>query len=123
MELDAAAVIGGITDLEQWYTERGTPLQNDLNELVGRPETNKEEYLNRSAVYWADQINVPLLILHGENDQSVPVTQADALAEKLNELGKEYQYIKYPNADHALSDYFQEYTEEIMNWYDSKIQQ
>lgn len=41
----------------------------------------------RSAVKWAESINVPLLIMHGGNDQSMPATQSLALVDRLQENG------------------------------------
>jgi len=49
---------------------------------------NVPHYRARSAVYWADDINVPILILHSRTDKLVPVSQALRMAEALQEKGK-----------------------------------
>ncbi len=77
-EIKAAAVVGGVTDLEQSYNEREEGMKNVIRELVGM---KKSEWEKRSAVYWPHKINVPILILHGEDDWRVKVSQAKKLSE------------------------------------------
>ena len=62
-----------------------------------------EEYEARSATYWADKINVPLLIQHGEADDRVSLEQAKKLAQELDKYGKVSKLITYPGGDHGLS--------------------
>ena len=62
-----------------------------------------EEYDARSAIYWADKINVPLLMQHGDADESVPIEESERLAQELKKYGKVYKLITYPGDDHSLS--------------------
>jgi len=50
VEIKAAAVVGGITDLEQTYNDREEGMKNVIGELVGM---DKAEWEKRSAVYWS----------------------------------------------------------------------
>jgi dienelactone hydrolase len=45
----------------------------------------------------------PTLILHGERDSTVPVTEAHKLKKLFEETGTEYEIKLYPNAGHAFS--------------------
>jgi pimeloyl-ACP methyl ester carboxylesterase len=80
----AAAVIGGVTDVKAWVDARPEMGIVNGNEYIDGfakiwPDYEhraEEQYRARSAVYWADQINVPVLILHSRTDRMVPVTSS-----------------------------------------------
>ena len=94
--IKAAAVIGGVTDVKAWVDSRpemnlvnGNPFIDGFRNIWPDYEHRaEEEYRARSAVYWADQINVPILILHSRTDRMVPVSQALRMAEALQEKNK-----------------------------------
>ena len=56
-----------------------------------------------SPVNFADQISIPILLIHGKEDQRVPVRQSRELAAKLRKAGKPMRYIEQPLGDHHLS--------------------
>jgi len=89
-EIKAAAVVGGVTDLIQWDQERESIGEKVLEQLIS--PHNREEYKKRSAYYWPERINIPILILHGEKDWRVRVTQAKKISKKLTELGKVHKF-------------------------------
>jgi len=113
-EIRAAAVVGGITDLEQTYVEREPAMKNVIKELVGMKES---EWRERSAYYWPEKINVPLLILHGEEDWRVKVSQAKKLSEKLKELSREHELVIFPKGDHGLDTHRKERDKKIFQWF------
>ena len=46
--------------------------------------------------------SAPTLILHGQKDQIVPVSQAFLLRDQLKTLGKAYHFVLFPDAGHRL---------------------
>ncbi|MGD6776747.1 alpha/beta hydrolase family protein [Sutcliffiella horikoshii] len=120
MNVKAVAVIGGISDLSNFYHSR-KDVRPMLEDLVGNPVDNSDAYAERSAVNWVNELDLPLLILHGEKDQRVPVTQVRELAKELKEENKTYKYIEYPGGDHTLSTHFEEAHEEIFKWFDQHL--
>ncbi len=46
--------------------------------------------------------NVPILVLHGDNDQTVPVAQTRQWVAKMKELGMEHVYVEVKGGDHSL---------------------
>src|SRR4029434_3790929 len=104
MPVNAVAVGGGLTDLVS-EGKRRPALANVWRELTPGFEQRGEDLLReRSAVYWAEQINVPVCLLHGGADcRAEPRSQAQAFANRLQELGKTYELIIYPDDDHGLS--------------------
>jgi len=114
-EIKAAAVVGGSTDMAQTYNKREEGMKKVIRKLVG---TDRTEWEKRSAYYWPEKINVPVLILHGEDDWRVNVSQAKKLAEKLDEAGKVYELVVFPNGDHALYTHPSERDQRILNWFE-----
>ena len=92
--------LGAISDLFVSYEARDD-MKSVLKETIGySPEENPEEYTKRSAVYWADEIKVPVLMFHAKLDQQVPYSQAENLYEKLKDSG-ECALITYDDDSHA----------------------
>jgi dipeptidyl aminopeptidase/acylaminoacyl peptidase len=113
-EIKAAAVVGGITDLGQTYNEREEAIKMVIRELVG---VDKTEWEKRSAYYWPEKIDVPILILHGGDDQRVNVSQAKKLADKLKEAGRVHELVVFPKGDHGLNTNRYETNQKILNWF------
>lgn len=113
----AATVAAGISDTVANYEERASDMKRVYVQLLGgSPEQVPEEYKKRSAVEWADEINIPLLIVHGgERDWRVKTSHAEKMATLLDEYDKEYKLIIYENADHGLGD--TQWLDEMMKWF------
>jgi dipeptidyl aminopeptidase/acylaminoacyl peptidase len=121
----AAAVIGGVTDVKAWVEARpemGLVKGNDFidgfaNIWPDYEHHADEQYRVRSAVYWADQINVPVLILHSRTDRLVPVIQALRMAEALQEKGKVYALRIYEHDGHPLPRNRDDRDRMIVDWF------
>jgi len=102
-DIKAACTVGAITDLFMTARLSQDMLSGVLVPLIGgTPEEVPEKYEARSAVCWADKIDVPLLIMHGEADSRVSVEQAKELARQLEKLDKAYSLMTYPGEEHDL---------------------
>ncbi len=123
--IKAAAVIGGVTDVKAWVDSRpemnlvsGNPFIDGFRDIwTGFEHRANEEYRARSAVDWADQINVPILILHSRTDTMVPVTQALRMAEALQEKGKVYALHIYERDGHPLPRNRDDRNRMIIDWF------
>ena len=121
-KIKAAVVGGGVTDLIQTFEEAEErpvgPSKQLLIEIIGcSPAEKEEEYKNRSAYYWPERIDTPILILHGEDDENVNVTQAKKLASELEELGKTYELIIYPDGGHGLGEHREDVNSRLLEWF------
>lgn len=90
------------TDLIEMYNVR-----EDMKDVLtgcigGSPKDLPEEYEKRSAVYWANEINVPVLIIHSKGDETVSYNQAEEMEKKLKEYNKNYSFISYDDSIHGL---------------------
>jgi dipeptidyl aminopeptidase/acylaminoacyl peptidase len=102
--LQAAATFGAFTDLDALMKSNPGFYEPLKRTIWPDFDSRREEILNkRSAIKWADKINVPLLIMHGGNDQSVSPTQALDFAQELRRLGKQYELKIYADDNHVLS--------------------
>ncbi len=121
-DIKAATVFVGISDCIENYNNREQAMKNVYTSLIGgTPKEKEEEYIKRSAYYWADEITVPIYIFHGgEKDWRVSTNHAIKMAEKLEEYSKEYKLKIYEEEDHSFSEEaFIDMFEETMIWFDT----
>ncbi len=69
----------------------------------GNPEEVPKAYRIRSGINFVEQINCPLLIIHGESDDVIPVRHALRLSEALKKLGKPHELEIVPHEGHIWS--------------------
>ena len=100
--VNAAAVISGITDLTSEGKDRPGMVSVYKNRIPDFDKRGEELLRERSAIYWADKINTPVLMLQGTADWRVNTSQVLALAQKLQESRKTYELIIYANDDHGV---------------------
>nr|WP_316625479.1 prolyl oligopeptidase family serine peptidase [uncultured Ruminococcus sp.] len=89
------------SDLFEAYESRDD-MKTVLKETIGyTPDENPEEYKKRSAVYWADEIKVPVLMFHAKQDKQVSYSQAEELYAKLKD-STDCTFITYDDDSHAI---------------------
>ncbi|MEW6320141.1 MAG: S9 family peptidase [Acidobacteriota bacterium] len=102
----AAMVGAGLTNMWSMYGTNDIP-----NVLVsyfgGYPDKETMRlYLDRSAMTHVDRVTTPTLILHGANDERVPLGQAQELFRGLKDRGKATELVVYPREGHGISEYY-----------------
>jgi dipeptidyl aminopeptidase/acylaminoacyl peptidase len=100
----AAVSVAGITNTVSMYA------QSDINhgelarwEFKGVPVLDMENFRRSSPIEFLHNCQTPTLILHGEEDDRVPVAQAWEIYRALTDLGVEVQMVLYPGAGHGIS--------------------
>jgi len=94
----------------------------DLERMMGTPAEHPEAYLAASPVHRLENVTVPILVAHGEQDERVSPKQSDELVAALERLGKTYEYVTYPTEGHGLLragpqlDYYRR-LERFLDWY------
>ena len=114
----AAMVGAGLTNMWSMY---GT---NDIPSVLvsyfgGIPNAKTLPlYLDRSAMSHIDKVTTPTLILHGAQDERVPVGQAQELYRGLKDRGKPTELVFYPREGHGISEYYhqQDRMQRIYDW-------
>lgn len=69
----------------------------------GADMSDVEKLWDFSPLKYAGNVETPLLILHSENDLRCPIEQAEQLYMTLKSMGKETEFVRFPDADHNLS--------------------
>jgi dipeptidyl-peptidase-4 len=71
---------------------------------MGLPDQNAQGYHDGSPINFAAGLQGHLLIMHGSGDDNVHYQGTELLINKLIELGKQFDFIEYPNRTHGLSE-------------------
>lgn len=114
----AAAVIGGITDLSMYLEGRPWAEQFFMEYYPTYAEKKDSILQSRSAVFWAEDITAPLLIMNGQADPQVAPAHALQMAGRLAALDKEFQLIILQKGNHILSGAHTERRDrEVIEWF------
>jgi len=100
----AANAQRGVYDLETFLGEGnawrlvpthfgGYPWSPGINEILEK----------NSPINYVQDINTPLLIIHGDQDLRTGVIQSEMLYKSLKILNKQVEYIRYPKEGHELT--------------------
>lgn len=122
-KLKAIAVVGGVSDLHSSMQFR-PEMENVYRQRIPNYSTQKASALaERSAILWADKIpnNLPILILHGGNDERVNVDQARAMDQRLTELKHPHKLVIYEGDDHSLNKHQAEFNAELIAWFKDNL--
>lgn len=115
--ITAAAIGAGTADLFENAAAR-PEMEKQYEELIPDYANCREQALReRSAVFWPEKINAPLLLLHGDADWRVDVSHARRMYALLKELGKPVNYIEFSGGDHGLIAERAKVQEAILDWF------
>jgi dipeptidyl-peptidase-4 len=68
------------------------------------PEVNPEGYKNSAPINFAEGLKGNLLIIHGTGETNTHIQITEGLVDRLIELGKQFDYMTYPNRDHGIRE-------------------
>ena len=98
-----AAVIGApVTNLVSMYGQTDIAAGFGERQWGGLPHDNIEHYLERSPLTYADRVTTPVLLLHGEDDIRVPISQSEELFAALKRRGKTVEFARFPGCSHLF---------------------
>jgi dipeptidyl aminopeptidase/acylaminoacyl peptidase len=113
----AAIMAAGISDFHSFHAQSNIA-DWDTRFIGVDPLEHPEVYRARSAITFASRVKTPTLILHGENDVTVPVNQAYAFYRALKEQSVPVELVIYPREGHGFSEYEhrRDSEERVLNW-------
>jgi dienelactone hydrolase len=133
----SAAAIAGATDIATNYAAfdpaaRGWPgIEQDMavNGPIYEsglgfkvdPATDPALYHRNSPLTFADRIETPLLLIHGELDARAPLSQPEALYSLLRRKGRPARLLRYWGENHSLANSpanIRDITRELIDWFD-----
>ncbi len=119
--VNAAAVVGGIYDMQglmELAKQHMPGVANRVMKLIPDYSSRGAATLaERSATQWPEKIIVPLLMIHGGDDEEVPVSQALMFAAKLSSLRKNYELIVYAKEIHEALNNRRDRDARIVAWF------
>jgi dipeptidyl aminopeptidase/acylaminoacyl peptidase len=128
----AAINISGKVDMISFYTD--SPRLGVRN--IHAPEKSQDrlgatlwqapqKYIEHSAIFAADRIKTPLLLMTGHEDPNVPERTTMEMYYALRRLGKEVEWVSYTYGGHGMptttADLVKDYHTRILAWYDKYL--
>jgi dienelactone hydrolase len=122
----AAAVWGGYSDLQPLLDAQPGLFEYARKHWPGfTGDALPAEIARRSVLRWAEKITVPILLMHGESDGSVPVEHTYNLARELQANQRLYSLIVFADDNHLLQRNQEERDRAAVRWfrnYDSRAE-
>jgi len=102
-----AISFAGVSDVESQlrYSRKSFSAPRYFRDWRERVQGDKHFELDQiSPLKAVDRMTVPILIAHGDEDTTVPVSQSKRLHAALAKLGREHEYVIYPGEAHGFKD-------------------
>jgi dipeptidyl aminopeptidase/acylaminoacyl peptidase len=116
--VNAAALGGPVTNLLHEAERRPDWAVGVFKELIpGYDERTEEVLRERSAIFWPEQLRVPLLILQGGADWRVDPGATLDFAKALQRAGATYELVLYAGDDHGISLNAEDRNRRIAEWF------
>lgn len=79
-----------------------------------------DELWRRSPLRYANQVTTPTMFIHGENDNDVPIAEAEQFYIALKDVGVHTIMIRYPREGHGIREveHVQDWLARSLKWYD-----
>jgi dipeptidyl aminopeptidase/acylaminoacyl peptidase len=92
----------GISDFHTLWV--GRPDRRAFWELaLGGPPSASDRYVERSPVSGVAKVTTPLLLVHAEEDENVPIEQSEQLTAALSRAGADVELVRLPGEGHLVN--------------------
>src|SRR5712692_4392687 len=93
----------GIANFET-FLENTARWRRHLREAeYGSLERDRELFKRISPIHQVDKIKTPLLVIHGANDPRVPIGEAEQIVERLKQLGRHVEFLRFEDEGHGIA--------------------
>lgn len=92
----------GISDFTTFLTNTGAWRRRIRESEYGTIANNANFFKEFSPLNHSNQIKVPLLVFHGENDTRVPISESEQLVTSMKSRGQEVEYVTFDNEGHFI---------------------
>jgi dipeptidyl aminopeptidase/acylaminoacyl peptidase len=117
------AIVGAaVTDLFTMATTTDIA-PSYLDGYYGDLASNRKLYDEHSPVRFLERCHTPTLVIHGEADVRVPISQGEEFYYGLRFLGRETQMLRYPREPHIFHEmeHERDSLERMLRWYDAHL--
>ena len=122
-----AAVLGApVTSLTSMYGTSDIGVRFLEIHAGGPRHSNTHLYSKHSPLTYVDKVETPVLLLHGEADNRVPIEQSEQYFVALRRLGKEVEFVRFPDCAHSMMRSAhprmrEEYLTRMLVWFQTRI--
>ena len=122
-----AAVVGApCIDLTSMYGTSDIGVSFGERQWGGTLKDSTQVYLEHSPISYADKVETPVLLLHGEADHRCPIEQSEQYFVSLRRLGKEVELVRFPGCSHLFlrlghPKMREEYLARTLGWLDKYL--
>lgn len=116
------AIVGaGVIDIGAMALTTDTP--DYLPGYFGDPLANRAAYDAHSPIRYVDRVKVPVLILHGEQDKRVPLSQGEMFYRALKFNGTPVEMVTYPRGPHWFfeREHGRDVQQRVLDWLDLQL--
>lgn len=100
------------------------PVNETLWPKATRPATIMDVLWERSAIRYVARAKTPTMFIHGENDNDVPIAEAEQFFIALKDVGVDTVLVRYPREGHGIREV--KHVEDIITrslaWYDKHFE-
>jgi len=118
----AAIPMAGITNLVS-YNYMTYYNQYEEMEWGARPHQGSlmETLWERSALKHIAKVKTPTMLVHGENDNDVPIAESEQFYIALKDVGVETVFVRYPREGHGLREprHIVDFIDRSVRWYET----
>ncbi len=104
-EVKSVSVIGTSVDIRDSHSYRPAKYTNVNLPIIGDTIEYRHEYDYRSPIKWVEELNEPLLILHGTDDSRSKVDLVKRIIPLLENHNKQFEYHFIEGGTHALGSH------------------
>jgi dipeptidyl aminopeptidase/acylaminoacyl peptidase len=118
-----AAVMGaGLSNLTSFYGTTDVPTCMSWY-FEDYPYGREQVYEQRSPMTFIKNVRTPTLILHGEADLRVPITQSYEFYQGLKDMGVETRFVIYPREPHGIGEsaHQLDVLQRVLDWYKTHL--
>ncbi|MEX2314940.1 MAG: S9 family peptidase [Thermomicrobiales bacterium] len=115
-----------VSNLHSFYGTSDIGFSLGEFEFGGSAWDERERYMKYSPITYVKEMTTPLLIVHSEQDYRCPIEQAEQVFISLKKLGREVEFVRFPDENHNLSrtgkpKHRIERLEHIIGWFDKHL--
>jgi dipeptidyl aminopeptidase/acylaminoacyl peptidase len=92
----------GISDLEALAKDTHKFESRYLDRLIGPYPQQRDLYVQRSPIYFTDQLNCPMILFQGLEDKVVPPNQAEKMVEAVRQKNLPVAYLAFEGEQHGF---------------------
>lgn len=118
----------GVTDIGHMARDgsdrNGNKVVRELSLMyIGDTRAEQEKFDQVSPLKHANLIKAPVLLMHGDEDERVPISHSEKMKQALEVSGKQVEWMRFEQAGHGLLDpaHLKRYYETMLTFLDKHI--